>query len=78
MALQQSDQAVAATVDHAVTLGSVVRLELSRLDTGDAIEVELPRDRFEGLRLAAGRTVYLAPRRARFFLDSPTATQASA
>ena len=67
--MQMSDAAVAATVDHAVTLGSVVRLELSRHDTGDVIEVEMPRERYEGLKIAHGNVVYLAPRRARFFLN---------
>jgi sulfate/thiosulfate transport system ATP-binding protein len=66
---QQSANSVAATVDHAVALGSVVRLELSRNDTGDVIEVELPRDRYEGMNLSEGKVVYLAPRRARFFID---------
>ena len=68
VALQASEQSVPATVDHAVALGSVVRLELSRRDTGEVIEVEMPRDRYEGLRIAHGNVVYLAPRRARFFL----------
>jgi len=71
--VQASDSAVAATVDHTVALGSVVRLELSRNDTGDVIEVELPRDRYEGMNLAQGKVVYLTPRRARFFIDeTPT------
>jgi sulfate/thiosulfate transport system ATP-binding protein len=68
---QETANAVAATVDHAVALGSVVRLEVSRNDTGEVIEVELPRDRYEGMNLSAGKLVYLAPRRARFFIDEP-------
>jgi sulfate transport system ATP-binding protein len=74
VAVQSSANGVAATVDHAVTLGSVVRLELSRRDTGDVVEVEIPRDRYEGLKIAHGNLVWLTPRRARFFLkDTPTA-----
>jgi sulfate transport system ATP-binding protein len=74
VAVQSSAHAVAATVDHAVTLGSVVRLELSRRDTGDVVEVEIPRDRYEGLKIAHGNVVWLTPRRARFFLkETPTA-----
>jgi sulfate transport system ATP-binding protein len=68
VATQSSDEAVPATVDHAVALGSVVRLELSRRDNGEVIEVELPRDRYEGLKIAHGNVVWLTPRRARFFL----------
>jgi sulfate transport system ATP-binding protein len=71
VSLQETEAAVSATVDHAVALGSVVRLELSRRDTGDVIEVEIPRDRYEGLKLVQGNVVYLAPRRARFFLANP-------
>jgi sulfate transport system ATP-binding protein len=69
ISVQKSDAAVAATVDHAVALGSVVRLELTRHDNGDVVEAELPRDRYEGLKIAHGQVVYLAPRRARFFLN---------
>jgi sulfate transport system ATP-binding protein len=72
ISVQPTDFAVPATVDHAVALGSVVRLELSRHDTGEVIEVEIPRDRYEGLKLAHGSRVYLAPRRARFFLQPPS------
>ena len=71
--VQSSDEAVPATVDHAVALGSVVRLELSRRDNGEVVEVELPRDRYEGLKIAHGNVVWLTPRRARFFLKQ-TAT----
>jgi sulfate transport system ATP-binding protein len=67
--VQPSDDSVAARVDHAVALGSVVRLELSREDTGGVVEVEMPRDRYEGLQIAGGNVVYLTPRRARFFLN---------
>ena len=77
VAVQSSDQAVAATVDHAVALGSVVRLELSRRDTGDVVEVEIPRDRYEGLKIANGNVVWLTPRRARFFLKDESTAIAS-
>jgi sulfate transport system ATP-binding protein len=72
ISLQKTDAAVSATVDHAVALGSVVRLELSRHDNGEVIEVEMPRDRYEGLKIRHGQVVYLAPRRARFFLKPAT------
>jgi sulfate transport system ATP-binding protein len=70
VSVQKAEFAVSATVDHAVALGSVVRLELTRHDTGDVVEAEIPRDRYEGLKIAHGQTVYLAPRRARFFLNN--------
>jgi sulfate transport system ATP-binding protein len=80
ISVQKTEAAVSATVDHAVALGSVVRLELSRHDNGEVVEVEVARDRYEGLKIAHGSVVYLAPRRARFFLKpdplSPTLTPA--
>jgi len=73
--VQSTEHAVPAKVDHAVALGSVVRIELSRQDNGAVVEVEIPRDRYEGLKIAAGNVVYLTPRRARFFLkDQPRPT----
>ena len=76
ISVQKTEAAVPATVDHAVALGSVVRLELSRHDNSEIVEVEMPRDRYEGLKLAHGSTVYLAPRKARFFLKPEDALTA--
>jgi sulfate transport system ATP-binding protein len=69
ISVHESPAALAATIEHAVALGSVVRLEVARRDNGEAIEVEIPRDLYEGLNLGQGSTIYLAPRRARFFLN---------
>jgi sulfate transport system ATP-binding protein len=74
ISVQKIDSAVSAIVDHSVALGSVVRLELTRHDNGEVVEAEMPRDRFEGLKIRHGQVVYLAPRRARFFLKPETAT----
>ena len=74
ISVQKIESAVSATVDHSVALGSVVRLELTRHDNGEVIEVEIPRDRFEGLKIRDRQAVYLTPRRARFFLKPETAT----
>jgi sulfate transport system ATP-binding protein len=74
ISVQKADAAVPATVDHAVALGSVVRLELSRHDNGEVVEAEMPRDRYDGLKIHHGQVVYLAPRRARFFLKPETST----
>jgi sulfate transport system ATP-binding protein len=74
ISVQKIDSAVSAIVDHSVALGSVVRLELTRHDNGEVVEAEMPRDRYEGLKIRHGQVVYLAPRRARFFLKPETAT----
>ncbi len=58
---------LAAIVDHAIKIGPVVRLEVSRRDTGANLEVELPRERYDSLCIADGSTVWLRPRRSRCF-----------
>jgi sulfate transport system ATP-binding protein len=61
--------AFAATLDHAVKIGPFVRLELSRRDNGDLVEVELSRERYDHLNVATGKLVYLKPRRAKIFVE---------
>jgi sulfate transport system ATP-binding protein len=72
VATHASGASLAARLDHAVPLGGLVRLELTREDTRDLVEVELPRDRYEALRIAPGQLVHLAPRRARTYTPSAT------
>ena len=59
---------VAATLNHATRIGSVVRLELSRSDNGTLVDVELSRERFDHLNVTTGNIVHFKPRRARVFL----------
>ena len=59
---------VAATLNHATRIGSVVRLELSRSDNGTLVDVELSRERFDHLNVTTGNMVHFKPRRARVFL----------
>jgi sulfate transport system ATP-binding protein len=68
-----SDSAVAARISHALKVGPVVRMELAREDTGNVLEVELPRERFDDLNIASGNVVYLTPRRAKVFIDKAKA-----
>jgi sulfate transport system ATP-binding protein len=58
-----------ATLNHVVKLGPVVRLELTRHERGETVEVELPRHKLDQLDLEPGRVVYLKPRRARVFVE---------
>jgi sulfate transport system ATP-binding protein len=60
---------IEATVRHVATVGPVVRLELTRRDTGEPLEAEVTRERFEELDLQAGEDVHLTPRRLQVFLD---------
>jgi len=68
---------VEATLDHAVKIGAMVRLELSRRDNGDFVEVELTRERYDSLQVSEGNVVYLRPRRARVFIDDKPADGAA-
>jgi sulfate/thiosulfate transport system ATP-binding protein len=63
---------VSATLSHTLRVGPVVRLELSRDDNGELIEVEVPRERFDDLGVTAGNVVHLTPRRAKIFLETAT------
>ncbi len=69
-----TNAAFSAKVEHVVKLGSTVRLELSDLADGKALEVELARERFDELDVAMGSTIHLAARRARVFIE-PSATK---
>jgi sulfate/thiosulfate transport system ATP-binding protein len=62
---------VEATLNQAIRIGAVVRLELARVDNGALVEVELSRERFEYLNVATGNIVHLKPRRGRVFLADP-------
>jgi sulfate transport system ATP-binding protein len=67
-----------ATVEHVVKLGSTVRIEASDVADGKPLEVELPRERFDELRIDVGSKMYLAVRRARVFLDDAATNQETA
>jgi sulfate transport system ATP-binding protein len=60
-----------ARVLHANPAGAVARVQLLALDFGAEVQAEVPRERFDALRLAAGDTVYVSPRRVRVFMPEP-------
>ena len=60
---------IEAIVRHVNPIGPVVRLELERPDTGDLIEAELTRERFQELALHAGEHVHIKPRKLQVFVD---------
>jgi sulfate transport system ATP-binding protein len=77
---ESSTTSFAATLNHTVKLGPVVRLELTRHESGEAVEVELSRPKFAQLELKTGSVVHLKPRRARVFIDdrnTPGSTRGS-
>ena len=63
---------IAAVVRHVRVHGHVVRLDLDEVaegKTGQTIEVELPRARFEELGIHEGQNVFVSPKRVRVFSD---------
>jgi sulfate transport system ATP-binding protein len=67
----QGDGSLRARVLHANPAGAVARVRLLALDFGAEVQAEVPRERFDALRLAAGDTVYVSPRRVRVFMPEP-------
>lgn len=60
---------IEAIVRDVRAVGSLVRLELDRLDSGEVIEAELTRERYDELELQEGERVFVKPRNLRVFLD---------
>ena len=59
---------VPARVVHVNPAGAVARVELTALDGGLTLQVELPPERWQELRLTVGDTAYVLPRKARVFV----------
>ena len=62
-----SDNTIAATIEHTIKIGAMVRLELTRKDNGDYVEVELRREAFDALNLRNGNVVHLQARHTKVF-----------
>jgi sulfate transport system ATP-binding protein len=61
------DHALAARVLHVFSAGNYGRVSLRRVDTGETIEAEVPRDRLRTLQLAYGDDVAVVFRHVRLF-----------
>ena len=59
------DGAIAARVSHILSVGPVVRLELTRDDSEnkELIQVEISKERFRELQLTRGDQVFIKPSR---------------
>lgn len=60
--------AIAAVVNYVHPIGPFVHLELTRGDTGDLIEVDLSKERYQELQLQEGESVFVTPRNLRVFV----------
>lgn len=61
---------VQSIVRHIYSLGSIMRLDLERLDTGELFEVELTNHRFVELGLRIGEPIYVNLRNVKVFLEA--------
>jgi sulfate transport system ATP-binding protein len=59
---------IEAIVREVRGVGSLVRLELDRVDSDEVIEAELTRERYDELELREGERVFVRPRNLRVFL----------
>lgn len=61
-------ESIEAIVEHIHPIGPIVRLEVQRRDTGDLIEAQLSKERYQELALKMGELVFIKPRKLRVFL----------
>jgi sulfate transport system ATP-binding protein len=66
---RQDEGEIEAIVRHFRAFGSLVRVDLDPVKGGDVIEAEIPRERFDSLKLEKGARVFVKPKRIRVFLD---------
>ncbi|WP_315906348.1 sulfate/molybdate ABC transporter ATP-binding protein [Priestia koreensis] len=59
---------ILARVFHVHAIGSVVRVELSRLDNNEFLEAELTKDEARELNLSVGEEVYVLPKQLKVFV----------
>jgi sulfate transport system ATP-binding protein len=69
------EDAIAATVEHVVTRGSVIRVELATTESTQTIEADLTRERLKDLALEKGQGVYVRPTALRVFGASDRAAE---
>lgn len=60
--------AIEAVVNHVHPIGPLVHLELARGDTGDLIEVDLTKARYQELQFQQGERVFVTPRNLKVFV----------
>lgn len=60
---------VQSMIRHIYSLGSIMRLDLERLDTGELFEVELTNHRYLELGLRIGESIFVNLRNVKVFLD---------
>ncbi len=70
--VKTNDQSVLSIVRHITPLGSIIRVDLERQDTGELFEAELTQQRFQELDLQVNDRVYVNLRNVRIFVKEDT------
>jgi sulfate transport system ATP-binding protein len=60
---------LAALVQRVQSTGPVARIALRAAETGNDIQVELSADRYAELKICAGESVFVSPKRVRVFME---------
>lgn len=68
---RQAEFDVEAVIESIYGAGPLVRVEMRRVDDGAPLEALLPKERFDGLSLRIGDTVFTVPRKLRVFGEKP-------
>jgi sulfate transport system ATP-binding protein len=66
---QNGGDSVAAIIRHVQAVGPIIRVELTRADTGATVAAELTRELFKGEKFRIGDEVYIRPRKMQVFAD---------
>ena len=68
---KNGSESIEAVIAHIQSAGPSVKLQLTRTDNGQSLEVELTKDRQRELNLKAGESVFVKPRQVRVFIETP-------
>lgn len=66
---EESEGAIKAMIKDIISIGPIVRLDLSRYDNGSPIEVQLLKDQYVTMKLAEGDLVYVRPKKLKVFVS---------
>lgn len=64
----QGQEFIPARILFIRSVGPIVHLELKREDTGDLVEAELSKERYQALQLKAGENVFVKPKDLKIFI----------
>ena len=66
---KQDVTAIPAVVTHVLPIGPIVRVQISRSDTGEHLEAELSKEQYRKLNLTIGESIYANPFNIRYYSE---------